>query len=388
VTTRSRRSGLASFAVMSLACASSVPGCSIFAPNDGDIFGAASGGEDAFAGRGGNAGTSAAGGLAGTSGGGVAAAAGLEGGGGTAGSRAGGGGSAAGEQGGSAGESDPADGGESGAAGVPSSAAGSSGTAAAGSAGTGGEDPGDTLVPRDELVLWLRADRGVMSTDGVVSEWVDQSSAALVATPPSASASPHLLLTGLGERPALEFDGADDMLDLPYGFDDFTEGLSFFSVFEISGEEPPMYGDCPAILQLSNGRTGQSPATAHISFGRSGSAFTYSNHAAASTTGSVGASGLMRSTPHLISVVHAIGGASIYLDAATAGTLRDMPVPDDIVRTYNHVGKNLFWFDIERSCLPFHGKIAEIILFRRPLESDERIGVERYLRDKYTCCRD
>jgi hypothetical protein len=389
VNARIRRSRFAAFAVVSLACVGSVPGCSLFAPKDGDIFGDGGGGEVPSAARGGDAGTHTSGGRAGGGSGGVPATAGSEARAGSAGGSARGGESgAAGEQGGSAGQSDPSAGGESGAAGEPSSTAGNSGTAAGGSAGTGGEDPGDALVPRDELVLWLRADRGVMSTDGVVSEWIDQSAAALIATPPSGSASPNLLPTGLGERPAIEFDGEDDMLDLPYGFDDFTQGLSFFSVFEISGEEPPMYGDCPAILQLSNGRTGQSPATAHISFGRSGSSFSYSNHAAAPASGSLGASGLTRSTPHLISVVHAIGGASIYLDATTADTLSDMPVPEDVVRTYNHVGKSLFWFDVERSCLPFHGKIAEIILFRRPLESDERIGVERYLREKYTCCPD
>jgi len=82
------------------------------------------------------------------------------------------------------------------------------------------------------------------------------------------------------------------MFDLPDGFDDFSAGLPFFSVFEVSGDEPP--GDCPALLQLCNGRV----------------------------------------------------------------------------------------------CPTFKGKFAEVMLYRRPRASEERLGVERYLPSKYACCAD
>jgi hypothetical protein len=67
----------------------------------------------------------------------------------------------------------------------------------------------------------------------------------------NASARPHLIPSGIGQLPALEFDGHDDFLELPDGFADFSAGLSFFAVLEVGGELPQM-GDCPAVLLLSN----------------------------------------------------------------------------------------------------------------------------------------
>jgi hypothetical protein len=328
-----------------VACA--VSACSLIAPNDAELVG-------------GRSPADATGGAAAAAGGGASGSAGTP--------AQGGAGAASGSAGaGTAGSAGGAEGGLSGS---------SSGD---GQAGAGGASP---PIPRDALLLWLRAETGT-TEDGArgVSVWLDQSDAANDAHQTNAAARPQLIASGIGQLPALEFDGADDFLELPDGFADFSAGLSFFAVLEVGGELPVM-GDCPAVLLLSNPPLPGTSALASdwISLSRSSDDVRY--HV---TTNFLEASGaLTLREPHVVSVVHTPDRAvRMYLDGVRAATAEALPLPAVISRKDNMIAKTKFWYDINRVCPTFTGRIGELILFQRALDAEERLEIEAYLAMKW-----
>lgn len=80
--------------------------------------------------------------------------------------------------------------------------------------------------PGARLLVWLRADLGVMAdSTGAVSEWRDQSGSANHAFACDATSKPVRIDGGM---PTVRFDGVDDCLKLPSGFSDFRSGLTSF----------------------------------------------------------------------------------------------------------------------------------------------------------------
>jgi len=67
------------------------------------------------------------------------------------------------------------------------------------------------------LVLWLRADRGVVKdADGLVSKWEDLSGKGNHASQPDRSRMPTLVKGERAGGPVVRFDGANDRLDIPH----------------------------------------------------------------------------------------------------------------------------------------------------------------------------
>ena len=62
------------------------------------------------------------------------------------------------------------------------------------------------------LSLWLRADMGIVQSGGAVSEWQDQSGNGNHVGQTSAAAQPLLIENAIGGKPAVVFDGTDDLL--------------------------------------------------------------------------------------------------------------------------------------------------------------------------------
>jgi hypothetical protein len=67
-------------------------------------------------------------------------------------------------------------------------------------------------IPAQGLALWLRADTGVTAVNGAVSLWADQSGSRRDATQETAARRPLLVVDAVRGRPALRFDGTDDVL--------------------------------------------------------------------------------------------------------------------------------------------------------------------------------
>ena len=104
----------------------------------------------------------------------------------------------------------PSDAASTGSAAAPSDAA-STGSAAASSA----EPSTDFAALPDAVnatpILWLSADKGVTQEGGLVTEWKGVGGTGL---PAGANERPMLAADGIAGRPALQFDGKDDQLEV------------------------------------------------------------------------------------------------------------------------------------------------------------------------------
>ncbi|MGB2824300.1 MAG: LamG domain-containing protein, partial [Phycisphaerae bacterium] len=83
------------------------------------------------------------------------------------------------------------------------------------------------VVGYTDCLLWLRSDVGVkLNADGRVVEWQDQSARKNHARQDEAGKWPRIEPPGADGRRFVKFDGADDHLDLPAGFADFSRGVT------------------------------------------------------------------------------------------------------------------------------------------------------------------
>jgi hypothetical protein len=242
------------------------------------------------------------------------------------------------------------------------------GSSVGGDPSTGG-DPSLSEIPQDGLLLWLAADRGVVQSSGIVSKWQDQSAQHRDASQVVSGARPKRIEDAQNGLPMLEFDGVDDALALPEGLADFSTGVSFFSVVHLLED-----GVCQSVLQLSNG-----PEIDDIDFGRFQGSVHY-EVAAEYLTGQMDAFGLNQTV--LMNYAQDVdGGVELRLDGQfiIAGSAM---LPAVIPRVANFVGRSLY-----AECRFLSARVGEIVLYARPLASDERTQVEAYLRSKWGCCK-
>jgi hypothetical protein len=225
-------------------------------------------------------------------------------------------------------------------------------------------------VPPDALTLWFMADRGaVTQPDGSVSAWIDQSPNGYTATQaapaqrPSAQTQPDGL-------PMLAFDGADDFFELPPGFADFA-GASFFAVVEA---EPNSL--CAGILHFSNGPDGDD-----VEFGRHQPNLLYYEVQGTFLNGTEQAFVVGRRF-----VISAVQAASGQVELRYDGALDQagpVGLPTPVERSVNYVGRNAYTEQPMLCSMYFHGRIGELLFYRRGLDSGERARVEAYLREKW-----
>lgn len=242
---------------------------------------------------------------------------------------------------------------------------GSSG-APGGASATGGVSTA-LNVPEDGLVLWFAADHGVTETAGAVSKWLDQSGNHQDASQVAATARPRRVTAENG-LPMLEFDGVDDSLALAEGFEDFSEGLSFFAVVRMNEG-----AGCSSVMQFSNG-----PEIEDIDFGRNEGSIHY-EVADRSVTGPLDTFVAQQTT--LLGWVHdAAGKAELRIDGQFMVS-EQVALPRVIPRAGNFIGRSLY-----ATCVALSARVGEILMYDRPLPSSERTQVEQYLGKKWACC--
>jgi hypothetical protein len=278
------------------------------------------------------------------------------------------GGSAATDSGGSA----PALGGRGGVTGAGGSP-GAAGSATGGLTGTGGTGgiagTGGTVevspIPQLGLLLWLRADHGVVQKDGLVEQWLDQSGNQTDAIQTAANVRPTYLATDFNGRPTLEFDGKQDFLKFDDGFGDFSHGLTGFIVAK------PTDSACASLLELSNGSE-----IDDIALGVYQNQWTYEVLDGFIQAGKVDATKFS-----LYGIVHRTTGTlDLRADGDLLGTMSfALPaVPTNKVRQNNFIGHTLYG-----DCNYFQGQISEIILYTRSVTDKEILTIEGYLQDHW-----
>ncbi len=250
--------------------------------------------------------------------------------------------------------------------------------ASAGAAGTadGGSGGGSVFTPppMDGLALWLVADDGPELYGQKISKWHDRSGNGLVLQQSVTSQQPTLMDNALGGRRVVYFDGDDDGLNVPSGFD-FSQGLSIFAMLRM--DTVPAVDRCTEIMDLVG--TGDS----FVYF----MAFAYFRYEADNHSSAVDGPALAPGVPHFVSVIHSPSGTngpaqatlrqdgSVYSDGA-----KTFPLPKGI-----HF-KNGLGGDIDSWCDQFHGYIAELLVYNRAVSYVEEMAINARMQTQWQCC--
>ncbi len=220
----------------------------------------------------------------------------------------------------------------------------------------------EPAIPRDGLLLWLRADRGVELVSGDVASWSDQSRNAANATQATPERRPRPARTGPGAGASLDFDGVDDFLDLPSGFADFSAGVSIFAVALQRATNV-----CDAVLHFSNGSE-----DADVNLGVSDGRLLYEVDVNTNFGDPV-----PLDVPVLWAVVHQPDHSyELRLNRQPAGS-GESGLPEVVERMQNSVGNSLYV-----DCGTFPGQIAEVLVYARAVSPPELDAIEEYLQTR------
>jgi fibronectin type 3 domain-containing protein len=239
----------------------------------------------------------------------------------------------------------------------------------------GAPDPNPAL-PIAGLYLALDAETAALqyANGAAVATWLDASGNARNAVS-SGGTRPTLVTNAINGRPALRFDGVDDHLTLPSGFQDFTGGMTLFIV-----KRPSVLTNAFKMFALGNGAGQQ-----NIALGRAGQTSGYqffTNNSGGSYGWFDTSGGLVAGQVAMVSVAQEAGAAnaSSYAELAKNGTAlfgQLVYVPPVTTRSLNYIGKT-YWNEGM-----FQGDIAEIVLYNRKLSASEMAAVQSYLAGKY-----
>ncbi len=231
-------------------------------------------------------------------------------------------------------------------------------------------------LPADGLLVLLDASNALRdhAPGDVVTTWYDASPMGnnAVASPFHA---PVLQLNSLNGRPVLHFDGVQDHYLLPFGFQDFTQGLSLFMVFRPTGLQPGF-----KLLALGNGGGQQNIVLGRNGVGAGLQYFTNNSIGSVSYFGT--AEVLAIDQPTLVALAQGGGtpdGTASVSITANGELVADSTafVPPVLPRTLNYIGRS-YWNEGL-----FEGDLAEVILYDRTLGAAEEEAVVAYLDAKY-----
>jgi hypothetical protein len=232
-------------------------------------------------------------------------------------------------------------------------------------------EPAAPAMPRREsLLLWLRAGVGTEVDGSSVVRWRDLSGKGQDAVQAVAASRPILDPAVVGGAPGLVFDGSNDFLGLPQGFDDFSQGLT--AIFVV---RPEGVGSWQRFIDLSRGAN-----VSNLFFGRYGTTndFTYDVRGAGS--GNIRAVDTLQTAGNGIFTVSQLpsGAVKLFHNGSVAAENPSFPLPHNVLRTLNLIGKSAWSSDAH-----FNGAISEIILYNAALGDLERETLETEVRARY-----
>lgn len=241
--------------------------------------------------------------------------------------------------------------------------------ATGGATNTGGAGGNATVAapPSDGMMLWLRADKGVTSSNSLVSKWADQSATHLDAVQGTSRMQPLLLPDGINGHPAIVFDGVDDFLQITKAFDVETGEVTVFAVTLM-----PNTDVCSAIFESSNGTEDND-----ISLGSYTKLVNWEVLDTADENTSFD-----EGVPVILGASATMDGTGYVVKNGVVGsTLTNYDVPAKLQRLQTFIGKTLY-----ASCQTFPGRIGEVIVYNRALSLEEILGVQKYLGAEFGCC--
>jgi hypothetical protein len=226
-------------------------------------------------------------------------------------------------------------------------------------AGTPSRDAGTKPEPpRRAMVLWLRADEGVVASGGKVSRWKDQSGGGRDGIMDHRPRRPRLQQEALNGRPALHFGGSQSLyLRAPVGPKAFT-------LFVVGRNTEPSDDDFSMILG-----PGGNAANNQLR---------WENGTDVLAMGAGGLPVVTRSTGdtrawHLLTVHYDGARLSLYRNGNPVGS---HAYPARGPWTFSQVG-GYYSESFAKADL------AEVLIYEEALPGGEREAVERYLENKY-----
>jgi hypothetical protein len=257
--------------------------------------------------------------------------------------------------------------------GVPGGGVSGGGVSGGGVLPLGGGGTGGVIdvspVPADGLELWFDALVGVTQENGAVSEWRDRSSYGRHALQEDGSRQPLFAAEGLDGRPALVFDGRDDVLEAPRLPGDFSAGVTLVAVGRTESNDA-----CMGYFEASNG-----PEMDDVHLGFWEKHYLYE---VASLYVETSVAQLLRTPEVLVGVQRASGAVQLRRNGELL-TEGDLPLPVTKRRQYVYLGNT----DYEE-CTALDGSLSELLVYSRGLTSAEVSQVEAYLKQKWGCCND
>lgn len=228
------------------------------------------------------------------------------------------------------------------------------------SAGTNGP------VPCTGLELWLDA---TDVAEGAVTSWPDKSPAQHVLSQDTATARPIATKTpGLNGRPLVEFDGVDDALRIDAGFKALTTAITILAVVvprDVSSDFQPVFYAAPdatdaKYVALFVRKDGWELSATHYGAGQ-----------AAVLQAGVAAKLQTRET---------WGEGTGLRTCEPESDSNSIPGPENTdVQTTNFIGGSI-------NDPPFHGALAELLVYGSELPNADVAAVNGYLADKWGVC--
>lgn len=234
----------------------------------------------------------------------------------------------------------------------------------------------DPVPPTDRLAVWLKADTITGLEDGApVTRWLDSSPNKIDPYQDKESKQPVFRAKAAGGRPAVHFDGVDDLLKTqPYrGLMQTSYDGTFFVVFK--PEKTPE----PRAL-LSHDFTTLSVAGPDGSAAYQVMLFQPGGKSVIDATLSTAKGAVPPDAWHTLTLVRSgdkAGQFHMYVDGTPNDNNVAMPYHREGNEVYGLIGAGR----MEKT--PFKGDLAELIIYSRALSDAERQAVENYLAEKY-----
>ncbi len=218
----------------------------------------------------------------------------------------------------------------------------------------------DNSIPKSNLMIHLRADKGITLTNGKASKWEDLSNNNNHALQNNSAEMPVVILNEINYRPAVKFNGAN-IIQLPSAFELGIQNKNYeiFIVAKTASNNQQYilsgYSNFDYILNNVAGAYYYSIWPTYVPIGAMGD---YADN-----------------KPHVFSCRASTGSLTICVDGINGSTKSGNFRSD--------YGGELVLGRRINNTYPFEGEIAEFLIYNRILSPEERDIVEQYLAGRY-----
>jgi hypothetical protein len=226
-------------------------------------------------------------------------------------------------------------------------------------------------VPRSGMLVWLKADNGVITSSGNVTNWVNVANNANSAAQATSTAQPTLTASAINGQPAVSFNGTSQFMQLSSSITGLTTAGAVYIV-----TKPTAVTAGARFFDFGNGSTSNNiymsePTNTGVSL------YSYNGSSGSSITSS---SGVTLNTAQLLEATltflsGSTSTAALYTNSVQGAT--GVANATSTARTSNFIGTDF------ANSLFFQGQIAEIIVYDVGLAASTRYSIEGYLYAKY-----